>query len=595
MRPAALFPKPPLVDFRYADPQCTCGGDLKVQKTQTKRVVSLSGTFIARRIRQHCGRCGRVMEDPALRQWVPHRCNTAWDVLVFVGRRLFEDCHSVRQVRSELAARDVMLSDSQIAKLGRKFIFYLAMAHRRATPQIRGKMARSGGYILHLDAVHQDDAPALMSGIDGLSRLVLANIKIPSENAEQIVPFLKKLKSNYGDPIACVHDMGTGICKAVSTVFPESKDFICHFHFLRDAGKDLIEPAYRKLRSCLRKHKVSTRLSELARKARQALVDRVDEANVIAKSFSEDKDADNPDLTTLVAAYALALWCLQGKHTGDGYGFPFDRPLLAMAERLLVLLDHMPRLLQSLPGDHTAGNRLFVHLARKTIDVIGDPELEKSVIELRWRCRLFDHLRQAMRIAIAGGSDGLNDNGQVTEMDSIRKGVERFRNRLDTDPQLSADPLCVKLAEQIDKYADKLFADPIQVHLPSGPVIVYPQRTNNILEQFFRGMRRDHRRRTGDNRMHRALQTMLADTPLVKNLSNPEYMEILLDGKPDLESLFADLDRTLTSGDLVLHDTSERVLPGFRLLAKMPDLPSRIAEKAKSMAVGVKSNQIVWP
>jgi hypothetical protein len=584
-----------LVDFRYPDPQCTCGGALKVQKTQTKRVVSLSGTYIARRVRKRCGRCGRFMEDPALLQWVPHRCNTAWDVLVFVGRRLFEDCHSVRQVHSELAARDVVLSESQIVKLGRKFILYLALAHRRATPHIREKMTRSGGYILHLDAVHQDDAPALMSGIDGLSRLVLANVKIPSENSEQIVPFLKKLKNDYGHPIACVHDMGTGICKSVSSVFPGSKDFICHFHFLRDAGKDLIEPAYRRLRSCLRKHKVSTRLSELARQARQALADRADEANAVAKSFTQDKQDADPGLTTLVVAYALALWCLQGKHTGDGYGFPFDRPLLSMAERLLVLLDHLPWLLQSLPGDNAAGNRLFVHLARKTIEVIGDADLEKSVKELRWRCRLFDQLRQAMRIATVAGKDGLNDNGQVVEMDSIREGVGRFRNRLDTGPQLSADPLCVKLAEQIDKYADKLFADPIQVHSPSGPVVVYPQRTNNILEQFFRAMRRDHRRRTGDNRMHRALQTMLADTPLVKNLSNPEYMEILLDGKPDLESLFADLDRTLAPGDLVLHDTSERILPGFKLLAKMPDLPFRIAEKTKTMAVGIKSNQIVWP
>jgi len=78
------------------------------------------------------------------------------------------------------------------------------------------------------------------------------------------------------------------------------------------------------------------------------------------------------------------------------------------------------------------------------------------------------------------------------------------------------------MAQEIDRYADKLFADPIQVQIPSGPATVYPQRTNNILEQFFRSLRRDHRRRSGDNSMYRALQTMLAGTPLVKNLSNPD-------------------------------------------------------------------------
>jgi len=39
--------------------------------------------------------------------------------------------------------------------------------------------------------------------------------------------------------------------------------------------------------------------------------------------------------------------------------------------------------------------------------------------------------------------------------------------------------------------------------------------------------------------MHRALQAMLADTPLVKNLDNSDYMQILLDGKENLAELFA--------------------------------------------------------
>ncbi|BBO86534.1 hypothetical protein DSCO28_71000 [Desulfosarcina ovata subsp. sediminis] len=87
------------------------------------------------------------------------------------------------------------------------------------------------------------------------------------------------------------------------------------------------------------------------------------------------------------------------------------------------------------------------------------------------------------------------------------------------------------MAKQIDQYGDKLFADPILLNGPSGTIVVYPQRTNNILEQFFRRLRRDYRRRTGNNTMRKALQAMLADTPLVKNLSNPAYLKILLGGK----------------------------------------------------------------
>ena len=146
-----------------------------------------------------------------------------------------------------------------------------------------------------------------------------------------------------------------------------------------------------------------------------------------------------------------------------------------------------------------------------------------------------------MRIAPPGGSNGLNDDGTTEAISSIRQSVERFRRKLDEDGKLSTDLLFRKMAKQIDKYGDKLFADPIEVDTPNGPVTIYPQRTNNILEQFFRGLRRGHRRKTGNNSMCRTLQTMLADTPLIKNLDNPDYMKILLDGKASLEELFAEL------------------------------------------------------
>ena len=36
---------------------------------------------------------------------------------------------------------------------------------------------------------------------------------------------------------------------------------------------------------------------------------------------------------------------------------------------------------------------------------------------------------------------------------------------------------------------------------------------------------------------------MIADTPLVKNLDNPEYMNIILNGKKSLEETFAEISQ----------------------------------------------------
>ena len=69
--------------------------------------------------------------------------------------------------------------------------------------------------------------------------------------------------------------------------------------------------------------------------------------------------------------------------------------------------------------------------------------------------------------------------------------------------------------------ADKLFADPIQVQTLTGPRLIQPQRTNNILERFFRRLGRDVAKRTGQKLTEGFLAHLLPDTPLVANLDKP--------------------------------------------------------------------------
>ena len=292
----------------------------------------------------------------------------------------------------------------------------------------------------------------------------------------------------------------------------------------------------------------------------------------------------------MAAAYSLALWTLQGKKSGDGYGFPFDRPLLEFACRLLEINSQVPDLLDQCVSSGQCDNKPLVKLAKIASDVAKDGVLRKAVEELSWRSIVFDRLREAMRIAPVGGEHGLNDDGTEQAMTTIRQGVERFRGELDAEPKLANDRLCTKMAQQIDKYYDKLFADPIEVETPNGTVIIYPQRTNNILEQFFRGVRRGHRRKTGNNSMSRTLQAMLADTPLVKNLDNPEYVKILLNGKANLEELFAEIASMPETTAYESETDTDRILPGFKTLIKMSTLPDQVARLFREQANMGKSN-----
>ena len=589
---AALFPRAPVVRFRCETTTCCGGSELTVAKTRRKTVQSLVGPFVAHETLLECGVCSKIHSSEELLRLVPARCNVAYDVLVFVGRALFLRHRTIREVLDELAERNVSISRSEAGQLGRKFILYLAAAHKRATPRINKAMTLSGGYVLHLDAAHETDAPVLFTGIDGLSKIVLASVKMPSENSEHIAPFLKTLRENYGKPAACVHDMGKGICKAVADELPDVPDYICHYHFLGDIGDDLLEQSYGNLRKRLRKHSASSRLGSLAREAKKELGGNSDESSRMAKAIGAALKPESPELVEPALIYSLSLWILQGKQCTDGYGFPFDRPLLEFSERILQMKERLPEIKDS-AGQPRLDGKFMKKFEDIIFDVAIDEDFLKSIEELRWRGRVFDRLRRAMRFALPGGTKGLNENGANVDMRLVEKSVSKFKKRIKKDKKMSSDRLIRNMLKQIDKYAKKLFAAPVTVDTPDGKIVVFPQRTNNILEQFFRGMRRAHRRKTGNNCMRREFRSMLADTPLIRNLENPAYMKMLLDGKENLEELFADLGQSAVKDMVESQVEHSYILPGFAALAKLKKLPEKIICFLSSIAKEEDSNRIL--
>jgi hypothetical protein len=72
---------------------------------------------------------------------------------------------------------------------------------------------------------------------------------------------------------------------------------------------------------------------------------------------------------------------------------------------------------------------------------------------------------------------------------------------------------------------------------------------------------------------------MLAQTPLVKNLDNPQYMEIILNGKACLAERFAEVDivqvrKAFSETQKVTQKYPKRMAGVF----KIPHLPERLLE-----------------
>jgi len=523
------------------------------------------------------GRDGTVYHSRQLRTLTPYRATFGYDVLVYVGRALFMHCHSEQEIIEDLARNNVVISQREIGFLGRKFIAYLAIAHQRSAHRLKAHMALQGGYILHIDGTCERNSPHLFTGIDGIANIVLDNIKLASEKAEFIVPFLKQIQMQYGDPIALVHDMGQGILSAVKSVFKDTPDFICHFHFLRDIGKDLLETDYSKIRTRLTKHKIRGLLRRRAKVLEEIINDDPKAAHQLHRSLDNGKmDPLFLESMPTIMAYTMIHWAFDASDQLDGYGFPFDCPHLVFYQRLKAVYGFINE--YSASGNRKAiNNRALLSLWRPLTKIVEDQQLTRAASHMQEKMNCFKKLRKALEIAVPGGKKALNDDGLDADIKSIEEKIIEFREEIMTDEKLCQKDEYTKMIEQIDKYWEKLFADPITVNTKNGQIIIQPQRTNNILERFFRDFKRGNRKKSGTISLNRTLRTILADTPLVKNLDNPEYMTILLDGRSTLEECFAKIDSGMVVEKLKAEQRkNEGLNPEIKKIVRLPNLPERM-------------------
>lgn len=128
------------------------------------------------------------------------------------------------------------------------------------------------------------------------------------------------------------------------------------------------------------------------------------------------------------------------------------------------------------------------------------------------------------------------------------------------------------------EYWEKLFADPLIVNTPEGPVAIAPQRTNNILERFFRCEKRKSRKKSGTASLNKTLKTILADTPLVRNLENVEYQKMILNGCSSLAERFSQIDDKIVRDQLKqAEENCERIPPEVKKIISQPNLPDKIS------------------
>lgn len=536
-----------------------------VRKTVTRTVHTLElGSFVACEQILEPINGGLPLHSKALRRLVPPRCRYGYDLIVFCGLEFYLHGRQVKEIKISIKQKSgVKISASAVQVLAYKFLKYLGRLHQNSIPVLRAQMSLAGGYILHLDSTCEEKDPLLLSCIDGLSGQVLYSKKIRSENKTDVRKILETVKDFFGLPLAVVTDMGRAFVNVVTVVFPGIVHVICHYHFLRDLGRDFLAADYESLRRYLSTSQIKAGLRLLAKRIEKKLGGAEKMAAVFEQSncqgyFTQAKEQELLQWYTLQVIYEIQFTGRDGD--GNGYGFPFDRPHLSYYEKLETAITQVRDVLGDVEhlSRRDKKDLLKLETVLKTVVPTGqDNQIQNTVKSLRERIDIFDRFRQIMRLACKGNKQGLNDNGLLanhTELQMIEKELKAYTTMLEKranrvgfkkhHPQLAEG--MEKMVKQIRKYWHMLFMSPLIVRVGNAEHEIIAQRTNNIMERSFRKIKRRCRRRHGRKKLQKDLAYLPAEIALVENLQNQQYVATVMETIDKLPQKFAELDHNET-------------------------------------------------
>lgn len=548
-----------------------CGGPSRVQKSGPRHGRTLRhGQFEAWETVEVCvagcryvsGELATIRSAVLMGELLPRRI-MGYDVMVFVGMQRYLEHRQREEIRTALVENyGISLSCGEVSNLARLFLDYLLRLHMARVKELRTALMADGGWPLHIDATGEDGRGTLLVALAGWRKWVLGAWKLPTERADAIEPCLRDVVRQFGAPCAVVRDLGRAITRAVNDWLEaegiEICVLACHAHFLKDIGKDLLEPSHAALRLAFRNVKVRPRLRSLARDLGRKLGHAMERTRQDVHDWLE-RDGQNRSLPNgraagIGAVRAIAQWVLDYQADSSGEDFPFDRPYLDLYNRCTVALRAVDGFLREPPSEESVLKAL--QRLQRTLAPVGcELPLSPHACRLRERAKLFDELRSALRLVPPstdkreGKVRPFEADTSATELQDIRKEVEELVRSLrmrreacacatDSDTCKAID----MILRHIDDHGESLWGHEIELPAEQGGGKRLVSRTNNDLEGFFRGMKHDERRRSGRKVLTQDFEHLPPDAALARNLRHDDYVSIVCGSIDELPKAFAQLD-----------------------------------------------------
>ena len=486
------------------------------------------------------------------------RSTVGYDVMTFIGLERFLHYRQRDEILGALQRNyHIVLSSGEVSELGRRFLVYLQALHHARAPELRGALEKDGGWPVHIDATGEDGRGTLLVCYAGWRGWALGAWKIPTERADAVLPKLRAVEALFGAPCALMRDLGKAMIEAAREFVAGRKEPIpvlgCHMHFLKDIGKDLLRTAHEDLCDLFRRLKVLPRLRALARDLGRTLGTEIKRAR---RELTDWLAGTDPQFRLpegdagLAAVRALAQWVLDFPDDGTDAGFPFDRPWLDLYLRCLRCC----RAAESWLRKPCADRRVLAGLERlhRIVEPVrSELPFQLPVRTIQQRARLFDELRDALRLQLKGPANQLAASAdaqhQWAELRDIKKAVEELESSLkqrrpERGPAEDLRKAIDLILNHLERHGPSLWGHAIALPPTVGGGIRLVARTNVLLESFFHEIKHGERRRSGRKVLTQDFEQLPASAVLARNLTKPDYVTILCGTLDDLPHAFAQLD-----------------------------------------------------
>jgi hypothetical protein len=471
--------------------------------------------------------------------------------MTFIGEEKFLLGHTNEAIRDHLAGNyEIAISSSLLSLYVQEFCYRFECLHYAKLAKLaEWTKEEQLGYMLHVDCSSEQKSDTVFVAYDRTSEIVLLSEKIPSERMPFLVPVLQKLKEYMGEPVSSMSDLGLAIIKALEEVFPGVNQRICHFHFIRDVGKGLLDLPYGELTKRLNDSKINAELNALERDILGTCVspalEGIGEEGPLLRCCSRKEYAQLEP--ALVVHYIRS--CRKIK-SSTGFGYPFDLPRVRYLEELCRRSAEVQSCLAVLRE-----RRITPVLLSRLSDLLSpfgpDGDLYEEYRPLLKRClmreRQLQELRQVMRLtppakgrAPLSATYGVNSRKEIVKFNKdLGQYRKKLRARVASPRQTFGRQGCEIILSHIVKYWGNLVLHPSLWRALQCQIV---DRTNNLPESGHRDGKRPLRRASGRRRIHREYSAYGPYLPVISNLKNVKYVESVLGEYENLPLEFARLD-----------------------------------------------------